>query len=113
MSCFTLFIYAYFLQQRLKLTTTRANFPKVVEFAKTDESKYFTDQDRKIFKHLMNPETGFHRGQEDPRFIELLRLYSRNYGFGFKVDLDAVVGEYGIDHLLEVLKGVIDGGMLL
>ena len=71
-----------------------------MEYAKSDESKNFSEHDRKMFKHLMKTETVFHQGPEDPRFIELMRLYSQNYGFGFKVDLDAVVGEYGIDHLL-------------
>jgi len=91
----------------------RSLFPRVVEYAKADKSKHFNEHDKNMFKYLFKPETGFHGGGADLRFLELVRLYRPNDGFGFKVDLDAVVSEYGIHSLMNALKRVIEDGMLL
>lgn len=91
----------------------RKQFKRVVDYARLDESKQFSKHDKKLTKHLLKPETGFHRGENDPRFLELLRMQSPEHGFGFKVDLDAVAAEYGIARLLQVLRVVIETDQLL
>ncbi|EJK48919.1 hypothetical protein THAOC_32245 [Thalassiosira oceanica] len=94
-------------------TRVMSLFPKVVEYARSDKSKQFSEHDKKMFKYLFKLETGFHKGESDLRFLELVRLYSPSEGFGFKVDLDAVVAEYGIKGFMEALKRVIDNDLLL
>ena len=79
------------------------NFPKVIGEVKLSGKHSFKKADLDMMKHLLKPETKFYKESNDKRFIELARLYDGN----FKLDIDALIFEYGAEYVLGVFELVI------
>ena len=85
------------------------NFPLVVNHARNSKESKFSKGDNDMFSNLFKKETKYYEEVNDARFAELVEMYNGQ----FKLDLDAVILEYGVDLLLRVLTKVILGGLTL